>query len=141
MNKYNNNYLHSELTEKIIGEAFKVYNKLGQGFLEKVYENALVKKLRDTGIKAEQQFPIKVLFEDTVVGEYCTDILVEDKVIVELKAVEAINSVFEVQLVNYLKATGIEVGLLINFGKKLEIKRKVFSADHNNHIQSASQEK
>jgi GxxExxY protein len=140
MNKYDNNYLHSELTEKIIGEAFKVYNTLGQGFLEKVYENALVKKLRDAGVKAEQQYPIKVIFEGVIVGEYCADIFVEDKVIVELKAVEQINPVFEVQLVNYLKATGIEVGLLINFGKKLEIKRRVFSTNHNIHIQSASED-
>lgn len=138
MSKYDNNYLHSELTEKIIGEAFKVYNILGQGFLEKVYENALIKKLRDAGIKADQQYPIKVIFEDITVGEYCADIFVEDKVIVELKAVELINPVFEVQLVNYLKATGVEVGLLINFGKKLEIKRRVFSVTHKNQIQSAS---
>ena len=109
--------------------------------MEKVYENALIKKLRDAGIKAEQQYPIKVIFENTVVGEYCADILIEDKVIVELKAVELINPVFEVQLVNYLKATGFEVGLLVNFGKKLEIKRKVFSVNHSNHIQSASETK
>ncbi len=140
MKKYDNNYLHSELTEKIIGEAFKIYNTLGQGFLEKVYENALIKKLRDAGVKAEQQYPIKVIFEDAIVGEYCADILVENKVIIGLKAVELINPVFEVQLVNYLKATGIEVGLLINFGKKLEIKRKVFSVNHSNHIQSASKD-
>lgn len=140
MNKYDNNYLHSELTEKIIGQAFNVYNVLGCGFLEKVYENALCKKLADAGLKAQQQYPVKVIFEEEIIGEYCADILVEDKVIVELKAVESLNSIFEVQLVNYLKATGIEVGRLINFGKKLDIKRKVFSVDHYNHIQSASKD-
>ncbi len=92
-------------------------------------------------LKLNSNIRFKVIFEDAIVGEYCADILVEDKVIVELKAVELINPVFEVQLVNYLKATGIEVGLLINFGKKLEIKRKVFSVNHSNHIQSASETK
>jgi GxxExxY protein len=140
MKKYDKNYLHSELTEKIIGEAFKVYNTLGYGFLEKVYENALIKKLQDSGLNVKQQYPISVIFEGEPVGEYCADILVEDKVIVELKAVEQINPVYEVQLVNYLKATGIEVGLLINFGKKLEFKRRVFSINHKNHIESASKE-
>jgi len=96
MNKYDNNYLYSELTEKIIGEAYKVYNALGFGFLEKVYENALCKKLGDAGLKVQQQYPIKVNFEGAIVGEYCADILVENKVIVELKAVELINSIFEV---------------------------------------------
>ena len=91
-------------------------------------------------MKVEQQHPISVIFEGKPVGEYCADVLVEDKIIVELKAVEQINPVFEVQLVNYLKATGIEVGLLINFGKKLELKRRVFSANHKNHIESASEE-
>jgi GxxExxY protein len=88
MNKYENNYLHSELTEKIIGQAYNVHNTLGYGFLEKVYENALCKKLCDNRLKFKQQFPIKVVFEEEIVGEYCADILVEDKVIVELKAVE-----------------------------------------------------
>jgi GxxExxY protein len=138
MIKYEGNYLYSEMTEKIIGEVYKVYNTLGFGFLEKVYKNALCKRLNDIGLKAVQQFPITVNFEETVVGEYCADIFVEDKIIVELKAVETIIPIFEVQLVNYLKATGIEVGLLINFGPKLGIKRKVFSANHNLHTKSAS---
>lgn len=135
------NYKHSELTEKIIGEAYKVYNALGYGFLEKVFENALFKRLVDSGLKVEQQYPVKVYFENVLVGEYFSDLFVDDKVIVELKAVEQINKAHEVQLVNYLKATNIEVGLLINFGSKLEIKRKVFSKNHKLHNNSASNKK
>jgi len=138
MIKYEENYLHSDLTEKIIGEAYKVHSALGFGFLEKVYENALCKRLKGAGIEFNQQCLITVSFEGEVVGEYCADLLVEGKVILELKAVETIIPIFEVQLVNYLKATGIEVGLLINFGPKLGIKRKVFSVNHNSLNQSAS---
>lgn len=141
MIKYEDNFKHTDLTDKIIGEAYKVHNKLGFGFLEKVYENALYKRISDSGLKVEQQMPINVEFEQIIVGEFYADLLVDDKVIVELKAVENIIPAFEVQLVNYLKATGIEVGLLINFGPKLQIKRKVFSVTHNIHKKSASQEK
>ena len=122
----NRNYIHSELTEKIISCAYDVYNQLGFGFLEKVYENAMMIKLNKKGFNATQQSPVNVTFEGKVVGEYFADILVDNKVIVELKAVSELSKVHEVQLVNYLKATGIKVGLLINFGEKIRIIRKVF---------------
>lgn len=140
MIEYENNFKHSDLTGKIIAQAYYVHNTLGYGFLEKVYENALYKKLVDSNLRVQQQFPIDVHFETELIGQYCADLLVEDKIIVELKAVEKIIPVFEVQLVNYLKATGIEVGLLINFGPKLEFKRRVFSVNHNIHTESASKE-
>ena len=128
MNKYQgDNYKHSALTQAIIKDAYYVYNKLGHGFLEKVYERALFKRLKDSGIFVQKQVPVDVYFEEELVGEYFADLIVDESVIVELKAVEALHPMHEVQLVNYLKATEIEVGLLINFGDKIEIKRKVFS--------------
>lgn len=141
MIKNEQNYKYSDITEKIIGEAYKVYNTLSFGFLEKVYENALCKKLGQAGLKVEQQYPINVYFEEEIIGQYFADLLVEDKIIVELKACDVMLPVFEVQLINYLKATGKEVGLLINFGNKLDVKRKVFSANHKVHKQSASENK
>ena len=120
-----NNLLHSDLTEQIIGSAYNVYNSLGSGFLEKVYENALAIKLGKTGLMVNQQSPIKIYFEDELVGEYFADLLVDNKVIVELKAVSELSKIHEVQLVNYLKATGLKVGLLINFGEKIKIIRRV----------------
>ena len=135
----NENYLHSALTEKIIGEAFKVYNILGSGFLEKVYNNALCKKLRECGLDIKCEFPIKVFFEGEIIGNYCCDIMVNDLVIVELKAIETLAKIHEVQLVNYLKATDLEVGLLINFGEKIEIKRKVLTKNHKKSALSASE--
>ena len=119
---------HKELTEKIIACCFKVHNTLGFGFLEKVYENALLVELRKRGLKADSQVPIKVSYKEEVVGEYIADILVEDKVIVELKAVESLEKIHEAQLLNYLRATGIQVGLLVNMKyPKAEIKRMVFN--------------
>jgi GxxExxY protein len=100
-----------QLTYKINGAIFEVNRVLGAGFLEKVYENALVLELRNQGVKAEAQVPISVFYKNEVVGEYLADILVEDKVILELKAVEQLQKVYEAQLLNYLKATGIKVGL------------------------------
>lgn len=133
MNKYEEeNYKHSELTEKIIKEAYFVFNKLGYGFLEKVYENALYIRLNNQGLKTKQQYPISVFFESELVGEYCADLIVEDKVIVELKAIQELAKIHETQLVNYLKSTEIEVGLLINFGPKLEFKRRVLTKNHKN---------
>ena len=117
---------YSDLTEKIIKAAYKVYNVLGFGFLEKVYKNALIIELKRMGLKVSSEIPIKVYYRDEIVGEYVADIIVEDKVILELKAVKDLAEVHEVQLVNYLKATGIEVGLLINFGHSVKVKRKVF---------------
>lgn len=121
------NYKHSELTKAIIKEVYHVYNTLGYGFLEKVYERALFKRLRDKDFIVQKQVPVDVYFEDTRVGEYFADLIIEQKVIIELKAVEVLHPMHEVQLVNYLKATDIEVGLLINFGEKISIKRRVFS--------------
>jgi len=120
-------YLHQELTSNIISCFYKVYNTLGFGFLEKVYENALLFELSKSGLFVERQKPIKVYYEDKLVGEYFADLIVEDKVIIELKAVDALIEEHELQLINYLKATEIEVGLLLNFGKKPEIRRKIFT--------------
>jgi GxxExxY protein len=112
------------LTEKIIGCAFKVSNTLGCGFLEKVYENALVHELRKNGFKADPQHPINVYYDGVLVGEFFADILVNDMVILELKAVADHHEVFTAQCLNYLKATGKPICLLLNFAKpKLEIKR------------------
>ena len=122
--------MYTELTEKIIGCAFKVYNQLGAGFLEKIYENALAIELKDAGLSAQQQYPIKVYYNEIVIGDYIADIVVEDRVIIELKAVNSLAKAHEVQLVNYLKATKIEVGLLINFGDIISVKRKVLSKNH-----------
>jgi len=118
------NFIHKELTYKIIGCAMKVHRELGYGFLEKVYENALMVLLEKEGIKARQQYPISVYFENKVVGEYFADILVEDKVLIELKAIERTANTHYAQLLNYLKATKIRLGLLINFApRKLEYER------------------
>ena len=117
---------YQELTENIIKAAYAVHNTLGYGFLEKVYQNALVIELAKRGIKADSEKPIKVFYEGQIVGDYVCDLIVDDKVILELKAVKELNDIHEVQLVNYLKATGVEVGLLINFGPSVKIKRKVF---------------
>jgi GxxExxY protein len=127
-------YKYSDITEKIIKCAYDVYNKLGSGFLEKVYENSLFFKLIKLGLKAEQQYPIKVSFENEIVGEFFADLLVEDKVIVELKAIQELNEIHEAQLINYLKATKIEIGLLINFGPKIQIKRRIYTKNSENQI-------
>src|SRR5713101_73263 len=116
--------LHEALTGKILEASFEVIRELGAGFLEGVYQNALLVALRQKGIKAEARVPLTVRFRGEVVGEYFADLLVDDKVIVELKAVKALAPEHQAQLINYLKATGIEVGLLINFGRpKLEYRR------------------
>ena len=117
---------HSDLTEKIIGAFFVVYRTLGYGFSEKVYENALALELRKLGLKVEPQRRIVVYYAGQVVGEYLADIVVNGVVIVELKAVRQLLKQHEAQLLNYLKATRIEVGLLLNFGPKAEFKRKVY---------------
>ena len=117
---------YKELTEKIISIFYRVYNKLGYGFLEKVYENAMMIEFKRYDILAVSQYSIKVFYEGKIVGEYFTDILIDDKVIVEIKAMRSLASENEAQLLNYLKATDKEVGLLLNFGPKPEIKRKVF---------------
>ena len=121
--------LHKELTDRIIACFYKVYTNLGYGFLEKVYEHAMLIELNKNGLKAISQYPIKVNYDGVSVGEYFADIIVEDKVIIELKASANLVPENILQLQNYLKATNIEVGLLLNFGKKPEIRRKTF---HNN---------
>lgn len=116
----------SALTEKIIGCAYTVSNKLGAGFLEKIYENALVIELRKTDLSHEQQSPIRVIYDGIVVGEYICDLVVESKILIELKACKAIDDAHIAQCLNYLKATNLRLGLIINFGKpKIEIKRLV----------------
>jgi len=124
-----NKLLHKELSNKIIKCFYTVYNTLGFGFLEKVYENALMIELKKNGLKAEKQKHIKVYYELQSVGEYFADIIVEDSIILELKAAESIVEEHELQLINYLKATEIEIGLLLNFGKNPEFKRKIFTND------------
>ncbi len=119
--------LHSELTDKIIAAFYTVYNELGYGFLEKVYENAMAEEMKASGIAFKQQAPVKVHYRNAVVGEYYADFLVEDKVIAELKCAESVAIEHEHQLINYLKATGLEVGLLLNFGANPQIRRKIFT--------------
>ena len=116
----------NDITYAINGAVFEVNKVLGPGFLERVYENALLIELRERGLKAENRVPIKVFYKDKVVGEYIADILVEGKVILELKAVDRLDKIHEAQLLNYLKATGVQIGLLINSTHpKAEIKRMV----------------
>jgi len=123
----------NEITYEINGAVFEVNKVLGPGFLEKVYENALLIELRSRGLKAEGQIPIKVFYKENIVGEYVADILVEAQVIVELKAVDRLEKIYEAQLLNYLKATGIKIGLLVNFKyPKAEIKRMVLELPENN---------
>ena len=124
-----NKLLHKELSNKIIKCFYTVYNTLGFGFLEKVYENAFMIELSTNGLKAEKQKQIKVYYENQTVGEYFADIIVEDSIILELKAAEFVVEEHELQLINYLKATEIEIGLLLNFGKSPEFKRKIFTND------------
>lgn len=119
--------LHENITSKIIDSFYKIYNTLGYGFLEKVYENALKYELMKHNLKVEQQKNIKVFYDQVVVGDYYADLIVNDLVIIELKAAEDICEEHEAQLINYLKATNVEVGLVLNFGKNAKFSRKVFS--------------
>ena len=127
-------YLHQELSSNIISCFYKVYNTLGFGFLEKVYENALLIELTKSGLFVERQKPIKVHYEEKIVGEYFADIMVENKIILESKSAESLIEEHELQLINYLKATDIELGLLLNFGKKPEIRRKIFSNNQRKSV-------
>jgi len=120
------NLKHSDTTGAIIKSFYTVYNSLGYGFLEKVYENALVIELLELGLTVEQQKPITVFYKDQLVGEYFADLVVSNTVIVELKTATALSHSHEAQLLNYLRATDIEVGLLLNFGQTAEYKRKIF---------------
>jgi len=118
-------YKHKELTSEIINAAHTVHNKLGYGFLEKVYHKSLFTELSKRGYRVEIQKPIEVRYDNQVVGEFFADLLVENKVVVEVKAADKYTNVFEAQLLNYLKAAGLEVGLIINFGPSVEVKRMV----------------
>ncbi|HVE58599.1 MAG TPA: GxxExxY protein [Pyrinomonadaceae bacterium] len=118
--------IYKGLSYKIVGLAMQVHTELGYGFLEKVYENSLMILFRENGIKAEAQVPIKVLFHSQIVGDYIADILVEDSIILELKAQEKISEVHKAQTLNYLKATGLKLAILLNFGRRrLESERLV----------------
>jgi GxxExxY protein len=129
-----NNLLHKDLSDQIIRCFYNAYNTLGFGFLEKVYEKSMLIELGKASLKAEKQCSIKVYYDNQTVGEYFADIVVENKLILELKAAEIIIEEHELQLINYLKATEIEVGLLLNFGKKPEFKRKIFTNDRKNIV-------
>jgi GxxExxY protein len=124
--------LHKNITDQILRSFYTVYNKLGFGFLEKVYENALFIELMSRNLFCEKQKPIKVFYKEKMVGEYFADILIENKVIVELKAAECLVPEHELQLINYLKATNLEIGLLLNFGRKPQFIRKAFSNHRKN---------
>lgn len=126
----------SEISQKVIGCAYKVSNTLGCGFLEKVYEKALAHELKKTGLNVKSQFPITIHYDGEIVGEYVADLLVENSLLVELKAVEILDKVHFAQCLNYVKATGLNACLFINFGRgKLQIKR------FNNHFEKRTQEK
>ena len=119
--------LHEEITSQILAAFFAVYNQLGYGFLEKVYENAMIIELDKHGLKVTPQASIQVCYDGKVIGDYYADLLVEDLVVIELKAVEQIIKAHENQLVNYLRAGHLEVGLLLNFGPEPQFKRKIFT--------------
>jgi GxxExxY protein len=131
MEKYDDIY-HQELVDSILKQFYRVYNNLGYGFLERVYQNALYFALTDGGLKCEIEKPIHVFHDGHIVGDYRADLLVEDSIILELKACEDINPAHEAQLINYLKATKIEVGYLLNFGKAPRFCRKVYSNSRKN---------
>lgn len=121
--------LEQKLSNQVIHCYYKVYNTLGYGFLEKVYENAMYLELVNQGISCRKQCPIKVFYNEVIVGEYYADLIVENVLIIELKAAEYLAIEHEYQLINYLKATEIEVGLLLNFGKEPKFMRKIFTND------------
>ncbi len=127
------NILHKKITDGILKAYYDVYNQLGYGFLEKVYQNAMYFELKSQGFKVEAQKQIKVYFKNQLVGEYYADLLIEDKVIVELKACEVLMNVHVAQIMNYLKATASEVGLLLNFGEEPEFKRIIYTNDRKNY--------
>ncbi|MCK9303092.1 MAG: GxxExxY protein [Bacteroidales bacterium] len=126
--------LYKDITDKIIKAFFNVYNKLGFGFLENVYEKSICIELQKMGLTVYPQSPIRIYYDEELVGLYYADILVEDRVIVELKATDTIIEKHEAQLLNYLKATEIEIGLLLNFGHKAEFKRKIFENRYKNRV-------
>ena len=129
---------YEELSQKVLAAAYEVHNELGHGFLEKVYRNALALELKESGVKCNLEVPLEVSYRGTIVGEYAADIVVDNKIIVEVKAVSKLNPAHEVQLVNYLKATGLTVGLLINFAESVQVKRRVFGYDADTDLHESS---
>ena len=125
-------YLYSDITSEVLNAFYDVYNELGYGFLEKVYQNALFNELTQRGIQCQKEYPISVYYKGICVGDYYADILIEDKIILELKAVKTILPEHLAQLNNYLRATDAEVGLLLNFGMEPQKKRIVFTNDRKN---------
>lgn len=123
------NYPHQELTKSIIGIYYDVYNELGYGFLEKVYHRAMIIELNKNGYEVEHEKKIEVFYKNEVVGIYIPDLIINKAVILELKCVEYLIEAHENQLINYLKATDCEVGLVLNFGKDPQFKRKIFTND------------
>jgi len=117
---------YEEITDKVIKVFYKVYNTLGYGFLEKVYERAMIIEFKKIGLQYSNQYPVKVYYEEEIIGDYIADFIVEDKIIVEIKAIKALSRQDENQLLNYLTSTDKEVGLLLNYGKIPKIKRKVY---------------
>jgi GxxExxY protein len=130
------NFKYSDITELILKAFYKVYNKLGYGFLEKVYESAMMIELERLGLQCERQKQLNVYYDNIKIGEYYADIFVNNSVIVELKAAENICPEHECQLVNYLRASEVEVGLFLNFGKQPQKKRKVLSNEYKSHNES-----
>ncbi len=126
--------LEGPLSNKLISAFYEVYNTLGYGFLEKVYENALILELKKRHIHGKRQVPLKVHYLNEQVGDYYADIIVEDRIIVELKAAEGLREEHEAQLINYLRATSIEVGFLFNFGKEASFKRKIFENKYKKFV-------
>jgi GxxExxY protein len=122
-------FLHREVTEKVIGVFYDVYNEFGYGFLESVYQGAMLMALGQSGLRVSSLVKIPVFFRGRQIGDFIADLLVEDKVILELKAVSELNPAHEAQLLNYLKATPMEIGLLLNFGPKPKVKRMAFAND------------
>lgn len=127
MNADQERLLDAELSDRVLGAFYDVYNALGTGFLEGVYEAALLLELRARGLEVEQQCPLQVRYRDAIIGEFRVDLLVEGRLILEIKAVSQIVQAHEAQLVNYLRASGVPVGLLLNFGPKPQFKRKIVS--------------
>lgn len=128
--------LHQKITDSVLKVYYDVYNSLGYGFLEKVYQNAMYFELINAGYKVEAQKPIKVYLRNQLIGEYYADLLIEDKVIIELKACELLMNVHIAQLMNYLKATEVEVGLLLNFGEEAEFKRIIYTNDRKKNLKN-----
>ena len=129
-------FLHKSITEDILKVYYDIYNQLGYGFLEKVYQNAMFFELRNKGYDVKAQSPIKVYLKGQLIGEYYADLIIDNKIIVELKACELLMSVHIAQLMNYLKATEVEVGLLLNFGEEPEFKRIIYTNDRKNNLKN-----